>query len=172
VRVAEADARVGALRQRFDASARLGVPAHVTLLHPFMPPGLITPEVLQRACDALAATPAFAFQLREVQRFPATAWLAPEPPEPFVALTEALVRAFPAFPPFGGAHPSIVPHLTVAHGDADAAALAAAELTTLMQALGPIECACQQVCLLENADGRWRERHRFDLPRHRSGGAA
>lgn len=168
VRVAEAESRVAALRQRFDASARLGVPAHVTLLHPFMPPRRITADVLQRARAALAAVPAFAYRLREVRRFPATAWLAPEPPAPFVALTEALVRAFPGFPPFGGAHPTIVPHLTVAHGNAEEASLAAAELAALMRARGPIECSCHQVCLLENADGRWRERQLFELPGRRT----
>lgn len=40
-------------------------------------------------------------------------WLAPEPAEPFRALTEAVVEAFPGFPPYGGAFAEVVPHLTV-----------------------------------------------------------
>jgi 2'-5' RNA ligase len=162
--VPEAQPRVDGLRQRFDPLVRLGVPAHVTVLHPFMLPQHITREVLARAEAALGGTPAFGFSLCKVARFPATAYLAPEPAEAFVALTEALVRAFPGFPPYGGEHATIVPHLTVAHGAADAAQRAAAELQRDMRRLGPIQARCRQLSLLENANGRWREMHRLPLP--------
>ena len=33
---AEAEALAGALRERFDASARVGLPAHITLVCPFV----------------------------------------------------------------------------------------------------------------------------------------
>jgi hypothetical protein len=134
------------------------------LRHPFMLPQHITREVLARAEAALGGTPAFGFSLCKVARFPATAYLAPEPAEAFVALTEALVRAFPGFPPYGGEHATIVPHLTVAHGAADAAQHAAAELQRDMRRLGPIQARCRQLSLLENANGRWREMHRLPLP--------
>jgi hypothetical protein len=35
--VPEAEPHVAVLRERFDASARLGLPAHITMLYPFMP---------------------------------------------------------------------------------------------------------------------------------------
>ena len=40
-------------------------------------------------------------------------WLAPEPDQPFRALTTALHSAFPQCPPFGGIYPDVVPHLTI-----------------------------------------------------------
>jgi hypothetical protein len=40
-------------------------------------------------------------------------WLAPEPDQPFRALTTALHAAFPQCPPFGGIYPDVVPHLTI-----------------------------------------------------------
>ena len=40
-------------------------------------------------------------------------WLAPEPDQPFRALTTALHAAFPQHPPFGGSYPDVVPHLTI-----------------------------------------------------------
>src|SRR3989442_4426406 len=79
VRVPEAESRVGALRERFDASVKLGVPAHITVLVPFMSPERISAEVLAEAQAALNEVPAFPFALTSVARFPATAYLAPEP---------------------------------------------------------------------------------------------
>ena len=165
VRVPEAEDRVGELRLRFDASARLGVPAHITVLFPFMPPHLITQAVLRQAEHALAAVPSFSFRLQSVARFAATAYLAPEPAAPFVALTAALSHAFPGFAPFHGEHAAVVPHLTVANGNADEAALAATELARLMRSLGPIDATCSRVGLFGNASGAWREMHAFALPR-------
>ena len=164
VRVPEAEACVGELRHCLDASARLGVPAHITLLFPFMPSQRITGAVLRQAEAALAEVPAFSFRLHEVARFPATAYLAPEPEEPFIALTAALVCAFPAYPPFRGEHAAVVPHLTVANGNAEEAEAVAAELTRPMQAHGPIVGRCSHVTLMENEFGTWRDLHAFALP--------
>jgi 2'-5' RNA ligase len=169
VRVPEAEPCVGALRERFDASVKLGVPAHITVLVPFMSPERITEAVLQRVHRALSEVPAFSFKLAKVQRFPATAYLAPEPAEPFIALTQSLVRSFPEYPPFGGEHESVIPHLTVAHGSATEAEAAAGELAATMQTHGPITSSCACVALLENSSGLWREMHAFTLSRAHSG---
>ena len=164
VRVPEAEACVGALRERFDASARLGVPAHITILVPFMSPDQIDEAVLGRVQQAFDTVPAFAFALTRLGRFPATAYLAPEPEASFVALTRSLFQRFPAYPPFGGRFDSIIPHLTVAHGSASEADLAAGELAARMQEQGSIAGICSTVTLLENASGRWKEMHGFALP--------
>jgi len=165
VRVPEAEACVNALRERFDASVQLGVPAHITVLVPFMSPDLVTDTILQGAQDALSQVPSFAFSLERVARFPATAFLAPEPAEPFIELTQALVRRFPEFPPFRGEHESIIPHLTVANGSAEEAEAAAIELEAQLRLHGKIRSVCASVSLLENSSGRWNEMHVFTLPR-------
>ena len=164
VHVPEAEPCVGALRERFDASVKLGVPAHITVLAPFMSPERIAEPVLQRIREALGEVAAFSFTLAQVGRFSATAYLAPEPSELFIALTQSLARAFPEYPPFGGAFETIVPHLTVAHGSASAAALAAVELTAAMRTHGSVACRCTSVALLENSSGLWKEMHVFNLP--------
>jgi 2'-5' RNA ligase len=163
VRVPQAEARVADLRERFDASAALGVPAHITLLIPFMAPEAIDSAVLQGIRETLAGVCAFDFVLASAARFPATAWLAPEPAAPFIDLTDRLVRRFPAYPPFGGEFEAVIPHLTVAHGDAALAELARAELLQRLAAHGVIHGRCDAVVLLENASGRWREMHAFAL---------
>ena len=51
VQVPEAERVVSPHRSRLDGAAALGVPAHVTVLFPFVPPAGITPSVV----NALAA---------------------------------------------------------------------------------------------------------------------
>lgn len=164
VKVPSAEPLAGPLRERFDATSTLGVPAHITVLIPFMDPRDITPDVLQRAQRALDRTAAFSFRLSSVGRFPAVAYLAPEPAAPFIALTQALAGTFADYPPYAGAHAGIVPHLTVAHGadaEADEAALA---LQAALDKDGPVTAHCGSVSLIENSSGRWNELHVFHLP--------
>ncbi len=163
VRVPEAEACVAALRQRHDPAAALGVAAHVTVLYPFMAPASITPEVMARAEAALRGLRAFDFQLSQLQRFADTSWLAPHPADPFVALTEALVRAFPELPPFGGVHRDIVPHLSVARGDEPTLQQADVELRAILHVHSPIRAHCGHLSLLAQADGRWLEWRRLPL---------
>ena len=164
VRVPAAEPMVGDLRALHDATAVLGVPAHITVLVPFMDPAQLSDAVLARARTALERVPAFAFVLDRVGRFPETAYLAPTPERPFVAMTQALADAFPGFPPYGGAHDDIVPHLSVAHGDAGAAESVSQTLSARLLAAGPVRTTCTEVMLIENAAGIWRDFHVFTLP--------
>jgi 2'-5' RNA ligase len=97
VRVPEAEGHVRELRERFDPSAGLGVPAHITVLFPFMAAEHLSESILADISRIVANHRSFKFQLRHVGRFEATAYLVPEPAEPFVALTSSLVREFPKF---------------------------------------------------------------------------
>lgn len=134
-----------------------GAPVHVTLLIPFGP--VVEHRDELRALFAAAAP--FSFRLSRVERFPETTWLAPEPAQPFVGLTEALVERFPDYPPYGGIHDEIVPHLTiVSRAEPDVLARAEAALTPLL----PIEGRAEEVLALEKGtDGVWRRRETFRL---------
>jgi len=116
VPIPEAETAVGPFRAGLDRAARWGVPAHVTVLYPFLDPDAITDTVLAAVQETVAATPRFAVEFTHVGWFgDRVAWLAPRPDEPFRALTEALWRRFPDRPPYGGAHAEVVPHLTLGH---------------------------------------------------------
>ena len=104
------------LRQHHDPMAPLGVPAHVTLLYPFLPSAELTPAVRRRIARLTRGVRPFDAGFERTGRFPGVVWLAPEPAEPFVALTELLAAAFPDHPPYGGAHDEIVPHLSLGLG--------------------------------------------------------
>ena len=86
--------------------------------------------------------------------------LVPEPAGPFVELTRALVAAFSAYPPYGGRHEEIVPHLTVATADAETLAEVAATVGASLPLAAPVvEAWLMQV----DEGGRWHLRRRFAL---------
>ncbi len=114
------------LRDRMDPSAAQGVPAHVTLLYPFMPPEALDDDTRRRLAQIVASEPVFSFVLARVARWPNVVYLVPEPDAPFRRLIGALGEAFPDYPPYGGAHSEVVPHLTIA-ADQPPDYLAAAE---------------------------------------------
>ena len=114
----EAEKVVGGLRAELDRSAAwgAGVPAHVTVLYPFLAPERIDETVLTVLAEAVNTVPAFDVTFSRVAWFGVTAvWLAPEPDQPFRALTSAVWSRFPDHAPYGGAHPDSVPHLTIGH---------------------------------------------------------
>jgi 2'-5' RNA ligase len=161
--VPEAEPLVAALRARHDPAAARGVPAHVTLLYPFRPPAQVHRGVLRRAAAALAQHRPFDFRLAAAGRFPGVAWLAPEPTAPFVALTQALARAFPGWLPYRGVHAEVVPHLTVAHGTQAELDGVHAELAAGLAAQGPVHARCTAVALLARNGERWQLRHLLAL---------
>ena len=161
--VPDAEPIVGDLRARLDPTARIGVPAHITVLHPFIPPEAITQTDIQRVARVIGRAMAFRFRLVAAKCFPDALYLEPDPAQPFVALTEGMTRAFPQYPPYAGRYSSVIPHLTVARGTE-------AELRALREQLAAdprleagIEADCETVVLLENASGLWHETHSFRL---------
>lgn len=105
---------VGAHRLRYDQSAVWGVPAHVTVLYPFMPPALLSSSVMAQLGTLIASVPRFTVAFRRTRWFDRQVlWLEPQPGAPFRALTAAVASAFPAYPPYGGEHDEPIPHLTV-----------------------------------------------------------
>jgi hypothetical protein len=128
-----------------------GVPPHVTLLVP-------APPDLDAAAAALAPFGPFDVAFARLDRFPGTLWLAPEPAEPFVHMTEALVAAFPGHQPYEGAFSGITPHLTVAQGDG------LAEVETALESRLPLRSRASSVVLFEQvAPDRWRENDELPL---------
>ena len=69
VSVPAADPVVGMLRNRLDSSAPLGVPAHITVLYPFMPPELIDPQVVSELEELFSGVDGFDLALTSVGWF-------------------------------------------------------------------------------------------------------
>ncbi|MEU6426272.1 2'-5' RNA ligase family protein [Microbispora sp. NPDC046973] len=114
VEVPSAEPLVRGLRERYDSSAAYGMPAHVTVLYPFLPRERLDDGVLAALRELFAARRPFEVAFGGVGRFPDVLYLAPEPDGPLRELTEAVTSRWPEAPPYGGRFGDIVPHLTVA----------------------------------------------------------
>ena len=146
------------IRRHHVDNARLGVPAHVTLLFPFVPTGSMQASDLERASAAISPTRGFDLAFRDVSSFDpvptkeGVVWLVPEPPAPFIEMTKALATEFPDYLPYGGIHDTIIPHLTLANVDVDLRELIPAARREL-----PFQRRVDAaVLLVEDDAGRWR----------------
>lgn len=119
VPVPAAEPLVSSWRERFDSSARHGIPAHVTVIYPFLHESLLSASVLNGLRAECAETAPFEVSFR-VGRFPGVLYLAPEPTTGFRELTARFVERWPEAPPYGGKYKDPVPHLTVADEVSDA----------------------------------------------------
>jgi hypothetical protein len=152
--VPEADPAVGAVYRARTRAGRQGMPPHVTLLIPFANSESLP---LAEVRTVLQTFEPFEFELTQTRRFEPPSelilWLVPEPAARFVAMTEALVRAFPEYQPYGGVFDDVVPHLSVAVSrDARVIEQIEREIT---QAL-PIAARAEAASIVQRADGRWR----------------
>jgi 2'-5' RNA ligase len=121
-----------------------GVPPHITLAFPFVPVERVTASLISELSDLVREHIAFTFALGTLRRFPAALYLAPEPSEPFAALSEALADRFPECEPHVHVFGQVVPHLTVAEGSDEVMNAAVSEIKPLL----PIHASCESAVLL------------------------
>ena len=156
-------------RARLDPSARDGVPAHLTVLYPFLPPALIDDAVLASLTALFAAFPEFAFTLDRVSWFgDDVVWLGPRDARPFRLLTSLAWETFPACAPYNGQYADVTPHLTIGQrGGLPALRTAAQAVRPYL----PIEATATEVTLMAGPSpetpgaepGRWRDLAAFPL---------
>jgi 2'-5' RNA ligase len=159
--VPQADSVVGRWRFEYDPVAAAGVPAHVTLVVPWLPPAEIVDDDLAELERELADVHAFDFSLTRVDWFGRRVlWVAPEPVDPFLKLTHRIADRFNT-PPWEDEFDEVVPHLTVAHAS-DGVELVpiAADVATRL----PVRCRAEEVWVMVGGGGRWERRHRIVLP--------
>ena len=160
VPIPEVEPIVGPIRLKYDGAARLGVPAHITLLYPFRRPQDIDGEI-KTLRDFCASIEAFPFSFTEVRRFPSAAYLHPDKSETFAQITRMLVKMWPECKPYGGVFSDIIPHLTVADR-VDLETLSAVEVS--LRSHLPVECVATEVLLLTSDDsGMWSTKYYFPL---------
>lgn len=92
-----------------------GIPDHITLVYPFLHPDQADLSSRARLARIFTETRVISFSLTSVRWWGALAWLAPEPAQPFIALTEKLVTEFGVLP-YKGAYRAITPHLSISDG--------------------------------------------------------
>ena len=142
--------------------AALGVPAHLTLLYPFIAPDDLTDHDRRRIASVLSRHAAFDYSLGRIRAWPTVLSLEVQPVAPFARLVEALVALYPAWVPYGGSYP-YVPHVTLADlHPADSPAVA--DPPRLADPRRPLDRRAERAILIvQDQAGRWHTRWRFEL---------
>ena len=123
-------------------SGPAGIPAHVTVLFPFVDGEAVDEDAVR---DLVSRFRAFDFDLDRVERFDGDIpWLHPNPSAPFVDLTAAVFERWPDNPPYEGSYDEVIPHVTITREDVQL----------------PIRCRATEVWLIEEdeASGSWSTR--------------
>jgi 2'-5' RNA ligase len=106
------------IREQYDVeSFESNVPAHITLLYPFVPPEQVEIAIdeLNRLCSGISP---FEVTLDHYGTFKGAIFLETSDPEPIVQLHQQLSQSFPEYPVYGGEHGTeLHPHLTLARFD-------------------------------------------------------
>jgi 2'-5' RNA ligase len=161
VDIPEAEPLVADARRRWD-TAGSAVPAHVTILFPFLSPDRLDAASLAALAEVASTVEPFGVTFARHGRFPSVLWLAPEPAAPFRALTEAMVKRWPDHPPYGGAFDEVIHHLTVADR---APSDVMDQLADRVVAQLPISGRVDRLTLSVRHHGAWSLREGFRLGR-------
>ena len=159
--VPEAESLVHAWRCTGDPCAARGVPAHVTLLGPFLPSTAIDSGVLAELAWFFAGVDAFSVRFSSVGCFDqGVLYLDPDGPA-LDELAAALARRWPETTPYEGRHEQPHAHLTVVHtADAPLRTRAHAAVEQGLPLVARASHAALWVC---DDTGRWSEHTTFPL---------
>jgi 2'-5' RNA ligase len=150
------------LRRRLVGNAAEGVPAHLTLLHPFIEPASLDLPVRRRLAEVAARHPAFDYRQVGMAEWPDAIYVAVEPAEPFARLQRDLQAAFPTWPIYGaGSDFEFVPHITIA--DRDGRLEHGVRAAPAWRALPRSDRAASIDVIATQPDGRWRVVWRIPL---------
>lgn len=161
--VPSADPIIGKWREQYDSVVLRGIPSHITLLFPFKNPSEITEEVLSKLSNIFIGMKPFSFVLETIQTFPNVIFLEPKSKEPFIQITEEIVKVFPENPPYEGKYPSINPHATIAQlsDDQDMSAIKKNISEDIDKFLPIQSIATEAWVMVEGEDDNWHRKAVF-----------
>lgn len=178
VPMANTDPVVRPLRRAQGAVGDAGMPAHVTLLYPFLDPADIDASVRSALREMFAPTGPFDVTFERPARADGMLYLPPEPADAFVALHQQIRRTWPRLLPYGGRFgTAYAPHLSIAYGeegrlDPDGVF---GPLEAALKAHLPLHSHARAVWLVVRRDGHWLHQGTFplqgDAPLYQPGGA-
>jgi 2'-5' RNA ligase len=148
------------IRQANVGDAALGVRAHITLLYPFVPAERLDVSHRLRLARAVAASPAFDYELWSIQRWPDTLYVAPRDGAPFADLAARLADDWPDWPLYGGGV-DFEAHVTI--GEPAVGAIEELARRVAGESLPARRRATVALVIVERPDGRWRTLWRLPL---------
>ena len=135
------------------------MPAHITLLFPFLPRAHLDDQQLAALANIAAAAPPIDLRITRTGRFPGVLWLDPASLA-CERLVETVRRRWPQHPPYGRADFQVIPHLTVLR-DADERTLEAAEVD--LRTRLPLRARAERLSVVAHESERWTEIQSFPL---------
>lgn len=162
IEVPEAEVAVERWRSMLDPVSGVGVPAHITIVYPFVE--RVSDKALLGIKEIAASVRPFTYMLESVARWPGVLYLPPVPAGPFLDLTRRCLERWPHLQPYSGEFDDIVPHLTVAQkkdGPFDEHLAA-----TIIEDVGthlPVEARAETVSLWVTDGGAWTAHTTFPL---------
>ena len=160
VPVPAAEDLLAAVGRRHPDAARSGVPAHVTVLFPFLPPEKIDDGTLRTLRELFEQHPPMPVRFTECRRRAEFVYLRPEPTDGLRRLLDHARREWPDVIPYEGAFGEVEPHLTVSiRTGEDTAARIHAESGSAL----PIEAQLREGWLISSREQQWTVQERFPL---------
>lgn len=159
----EVDDIVDGWRTMLDPAQRRGIPAHVTVLFPFIHPTELSTGDLIVLEDYFSNVSAFNVAFESTGWFDdRVVYLEPKPRKQFRTMTEQLLHEFPSCLPYGGKFAEPVPHLTLGDG-APLESLRRAE--EAVRERFPIETRATEAWLMTGSmePGSWSLRQSFPM---------
>lgn len=139
-------------RRHYDPVRAYGMPAHITVLYPWLPYGSITEHDRAALTQICSARSTMVLTFARLGRFPETLWLDPHPAAPIVELVNSVAARWPTYPPFAGEFADVVPHLTVAdRRDPDSLTGVIADIEPRL----PVHETVPALTLMRLSDNRW-----------------
>jgi hypothetical protein len=158
--VVAADRILDHWRSRHDPSAAGGMPAHITVLAPFLDAARVGAEERTELAGLFAAHAAIEVQFRAFGALPGILYLDPFPRAPIVDLIDDVRARWLEAQSSGGELAETVPHLTIATAvDPVTSTMIEGDLADRL----PVRATLESAALMAFADGRWSELASFAL---------
>ncbi len=157
--VPAADALLASVGARYPGTVREGVPAHVSLLYPFVAAAQLDERVTSVLGELLAEQAPMPVQFAECCREDGFVALRPDPIDGLTELVSKTHRRWPDVVPYEGVYGDVEPHLTVAMRCSEETAVAIEQEVTAQL---PISAELREAWLVA-FEGRWTLRGRFEF---------
>lgn len=157
--VPAADALLALMETRHPGTVREGVPAHVSLLYPFVGVAELDERVTHALSELFGEHEPMAIELVECYRHGGFVALRPDPINGLTELTSKTRDRWPDVVPYEGVYGDVEPHLTVAMRASEETAL---RIEQEISEQLPISAELREAWLVA-FEGRWTLRGRFEF---------
>ena len=128
-----------------------------------MPRQQVDDALLEELREHFAGVRPFSFRFPALARFPGIVYLRPDPTDRFRAVIQGLMQRYPDYPPYGGVHDDVIPHLTIADRRERLDLVLMKRIESTLGPRLPLTARAGEVWLMTERRKRWSKKARFPL---------